>query len=176
VRKQVDIVPVGIGWTRALRLMPDVRRVDVPWEHLQREVRDRGSYLLLLHLERDRTIDVGRLGARRFGKGHYVYVGSAMRNLSARVARHLRLRKKLRWHIDYLRQHADHVQALPIRSSRREECEVAEALSAILAPGPAGFGASDCNCPTHLLYSPSDPLSTRPFHDVLERFRMRHPT
>jgi sugar fermentation stimulation protein A len=85
------------------------------------------------------------------------------------------LRKKLHWHIDYLRQTADGVVALPIRSSKRHECDVATSLSGILEKGPAGFGASDCGCATHLFFSARDPLEQIAFHEVLQKFRMRRP-
>jgi len=144
--------------------------------HPEREVADRGCYLLLLDLPRDRRIQVGRLGRIAFKKGTYVYVGSAQRGLAARIARHLRRRKRLYWHIDYLRAACGRVTALPIRSSRREECDVARALAALLEPGPPGFGSSDCRCPTHLFRSPTDPLALPAFHAVLERFRMSVPS
>ena len=176
VRDRVQIVPVSIGWNNDLSLMDDVRLLDVPWGYLRREVKDRGSYLLLLKLRRRRRVSVGRLGSIAFEKGYYIYVGSAMRNLSARIARHLRMRKRFHWHIDYLRQVADSVTPLPIRSCERLECRMGEALSSFLRPGPDGFGASDCNCPTHLFRSDETPLHSRPFHGLLQRFRMRHPT
>ncbi|MEW6356739.1 MAG: GIY-YIG nuclease family protein [Planctomycetota bacterium] len=136
---------------------------------------DRGSYLLLLYLKRQRNITIGGLGTVKFTNGYYIYVGSAMRNLSARIARHLRKRKRLYWHIDYLLQVADSVTPLPIRSSEKMECRIAEALASLLPPGPEGFGSSDCNCPTHLFRSKKNPLRSISFHNLLQRFRMRHP-
>jgi len=176
VRDGVDILPVSIGWTRELALAPEVRPLEIPWEHLEREARDRGSYLLLLRLSRERRIEVGRLGPLVFPSGWHIYVGSAMAGLSARLARHARLRKRHHWHIDHLRQAADGVVALPIRSSRREECELARAVAALLEPGPRGFGCSDCACATHLFWSPADPLVSPAFHGLLQRFRMRPPS
>lgn len=175
VRRDVRILPVSIGWTRDLRLAPEVGLLDIPWAYARREARDRGSYLLLLRLRKARKVNVGRLGTVSFQRGHYVYVGSAMRNLSVRIARHMGRRKKLHWHIDYLRQEADEVIPLPIRSSRREECEIAAALSSILQPGPSGFGSSDCDCPTHLFRHATNPLESPAFHEVLQRYRMRPP-
>ena len=175
VRDKVRIVPVAVGWRKDLSLRPHVELLGIPWDYLEREVQDRGSYLLVLRLKRARRIEVGRLGACRFEAGYHVYVGSAMRNLSQRVARHLRKRKKHHWHIDYLRDVADDVVAVPIRSSLREECEVAQALATILAPGTQGFGCSDCDCATHLFHSKTFPLSMPAFHEVLQRFRMRRP-
>jgi len=175
VRHHVRVLPVAVRWNRDLTRTSRTRLLEIPWEHIEREARDRGSYLLLLRLGHDRTVDVGRLGRLRFRAGYYVYAGSAMANLSARIARHRRQRKKRRWHIDYLRPFASAFDALPIRSSQREECAVAAAVGAVLEPGPKGFGCSDCACRTHLFHSPVDPLDRREFHDVLERFRMRRP-
>jgi sugar fermentation stimulation protein A len=175
VRRKVQILPVAIEWKANLSISPRVKSLEVPWRQLRREVKDRGSYLLLLRLDRDVSVEVGSLGRIRFQRGHYVYVGSAMQNLTARITRHTRRRKKLHWHIDYLRQVASHVVALPIRSSQREECQVARAFGNVLSPGPPGFGSSDCCCPTHLLCCPTDPLHLREFHNILQQFRMRRP-
>jgi sugar fermentation stimulation protein A len=175
VRHAVEVVPVSVSWSPNLELGPRVRRVVVPWDFVEREAVDRGSYLLLVELARPRTIDVGRLGRVPFEGGHYVYVGSAMSGLTARVERHVRRRKRFHWHVDYLRQHASRVVPLPIRSSRREECTVAAAVGTVMAPGPQGLGCSDCGCATHLFRSEGDPLNSRTFHALLERFRMRGP-
>ena len=126
---------------------------------------DRGAYLLLLRLDGDRRVKVGRLGAIGFDKGWYVYVGSAMRGLSARIARHQRRgRKKLRWHVDYLRRVADECTAIALASSSRRECEIAAAVGELLQAGPKGFGSSDCRCATHLFYSAADPRRHEGLH------------
>jgi sugar fermentation stimulation protein A len=175
LRKKIQIFAAALEWRSDLSLEPRVRMLEIPWKFLQREVRDRGSYLLVLRLDEGKHIRVGRLGNLPFRRGCYVYVGSAMNGLSARIARHRRLRKKLHWHIDYLRQEADDIVALPIRSSKRDECDVATSLSTVLKMGPAGFGASDCGCVTHLFYYAQDPLGHMAFHEVLQKFRMRPP-
>ena len=105
-----------------------------------------------------------------------IYVGSAMKNLEARISRHMRKRKKKHWHIDYLRDHADEIHALPIRTSKRIECELAEAIASLMRPVHVGFGCSDCKCATHLFYNKSNPLDMVDFHEFLERFRMKKPT
>jgi sugar fermentation stimulation protein A len=130
---------------------------------------------LLLKLEQEKEIGVGRLGRKKFPMGYYVYVGSAMRHLTARLAQHGRRDKKPHWHIDYLTQEADGLVSLPVRSSQRLECELAQALSLMLKQGPAGFGSSDCPCPTHLFLSRTNPLRTEGFHHMLQAFRMRSP-
>jgi sugar fermentation stimulation protein A len=142
---------------------------------LTQEMKDRGSYLLVLKLERQKLIEVGRLGKFMFQKGYYIYVGSAMSNLRARIERHRQKRKKMHWHIDYLTQQTDGFVSIPIRSSQRQECEIAQSLSSIMKSGPSGFGSSDCKCLTHLFYSKKNPLQIKAFHNIFQRFRMRHP-
>jgi len=175
VHDAVQILPVAVGWTAELSLAGPPRLLDIPWDHLRREAQDRGSYLLLLELRRDRRIEVGRLGRLSFRRGWHIYVGSAMLGLTARLARHVRHRKRLHWHIDHLRAVADAAIPLPIRSSRREECDLAADLSGLFDRGPIGFGCSDCGCPTHLFHSPANPLTSVPFHALLQRYRMRPP-
>jgi len=175
VRKKLEIHPVAVEWNSDLSLGPKVKKIEIPWKYLRREVEDRGSYLLLLRLDRGRRIRIGGLGTFSFRRGYYVYVGSAMRNLQARLARHSRRRKTLHWHIDYLRQVTCGPVALPVRSSLRQECEVAKAFAEILEPGPTGFGSSDCKCATHLFRHETNPLELPSFHTVLQQFRMRSP-
>lgn len=172
VRNWVRTLPVALGWTSSLRLKGRPKPLSIPWAFIEKEAQDRGAYLLLMKLTENRSIRVRKLGELRFESGWYVYVGSAMENLTARIARHLRHRKRLHWHVDYLREAAVQCRALPIRSSSRQECVLAKAMGSILTPGPAGFGSSDCDCPTHLFYSPELPLYLRGFHKTLESFRM----
>jgi len=113
-----------------------------------------GVYHLILRLPRASRIRVGRLGLQPFGAGYYVYTGSAMNGLEARVARHRRRRKRLRWHIDYLLQKAEMAAVVLIPTRRRLEC--ARNCVVLSLPGAsipvAGFGSSDCRCRSHLVY------------------------
>ena len=176
VRQEVQVIPAAIGWNRDLSLDRQPTKIlTIPWDYLMGEVKDRGSYLLIVQISTKTRLQAGGLAARNFPKGYYVYVGSAMSDLSARLARHQRKTKKLRWHIDYLTTKADRIIALPIRSSQRLECGIAEALSALLDPGPGGFGSSDCRCAGHLFFSAPNPPDSADFHRVLQRFRMNYP-
>lgn len=115
-----------------------------------------GSYQLRIRLRRSQSIEVGRLGRFDFPAGWYVYSGSARGGVDQRIARHLRSDKRLHWHIDYLLQVADRVEAFESCGEERHECE----LQARLGEGRMiilGFGASDCACRTHLLYFPRKP-------------------
>jgi len=175
VRRRVQIIAASVRWNPDLTLDDaSVRPLPVPWPRIAREAKDGGAYLLLLHLPESRAIDIGGLGPVDFAAGHYIYTGSAMRGLAARMARHLRLRKRPHWHIDYLRAHADHAEALAIRSSKREECDLARAVGTLFPAATPGFGSSDCDCPAHLHFSGTQsPLDHRPFHNLIEQFRMR---
>ena len=171
----VRIVPLAVEWSRDLSLAKPVEVLEIPWPHVREEARDRGAYLLILRLRRPRRLDVGRLGSRLFPGGYYIYVGSAMANLSARLNRHRRLRKRFHWHIDHLRAAAAEVITVPVRSSTRDECDLAKALADVAPSSCADFGSSDCNCPSHLFAMPGNPLQEARFHEILHRFRMRHP-
>ena len=120
-----------------------------------------GTYVLILHLPRPTTITVGRLGRFQFPAGWYAYAGSAHGpgGLAARVARHLRESKPLRWHVDYLRAHARPIKVWYTEDHRRRECAWAAALSALpdaFIPAPR-CGASDCRCPAHLIHFAAPP-------------------
>jgi sugar fermentation stimulation protein A len=174
-RHDARVVPVAIEWKPDLSIGGEIKILEVPWGYLDGEAADRGSYLLVLGLDRDKLVQIGQLGTMLFQKGYYIYVGSAMTNLTARIERHKRTRKKEHWHIDYLTRAAEGFLSLPIRSSQREECTIAESFSSILTHGPAGFGSSDCACETHLFWHENNPLHVEAFHEVLQRFRMKHP-
>ena len=107
------------------------------------------SYSLFIRVEKPQIITIGRFGSFEFISGNYIYSGSARRNLLARVNRHLRQEKKLRWHIDYLLS-APAVEIVKVLVSTISECAlVAAGGGSILVPG---FGASDCRsgCGSHL--------------------------
>jgi len=172
IRDKVEVIPLSVRWDPDLSLSPKVKVFKVPWDTIQREAKDQGSYLLILNLNRDRKIDVGKLGKVRFRKGFYIYVGSAMANLSKRMERHRRLRKQHHWHIDELRAITEFRSVLAIRSSDRLECELAEAISGIAEWSIPGFGSTDCSCETHLFGTSSDPVQSEDFQKLLQYFRM----
>jgi sugar fermentation stimulation protein A len=172
VRDRVEVIPVSVRWAEDLSLSPDVNVLNIPWDAIEEEAKDRGSYLLILNLKRDRKIDVGKLGKVLFRKGFYIYVGSAMANLSKRMERHRHLRKRHHWHIDELRAVTQFHSVLPIRSSERIECQVAKAMSEIAEWSVPRFGSTDCSCDSHLFGMSADPLHSGNFHKLLQYFRM----
>ncbi len=118
-----------------------------------------GTYVLVLKVERSLRLRVGALGTFAFPAGYYLYVGSALNGLTGRLRRHLRREKPPRWHIDYLRRHADLIEIWYTVSDVRLECRwaaAARALPGASLPAPH-FGASDCACRAHLVYLPVAP-------------------
>lgn len=172
IREKVRVIPISVVWDQDLSLFPEVNLLQIPWNHIEEEAKDRGSYLLVLYLKRRRNIRIGRLGMVSFRKGFYIYVGSAMANLSKRTERHRHIRKQHHWHIDDLRAVAEFHSVLAIRSSDRLECEIAKAFSEIAEWAISGFGSTDCSCGTHLFGMSQDPLLSEDFHKLLQYFRM----
>jgi sugar fermentation stimulation protein A len=118
---------------------------------------DGGVYIAVFYLAEARDISVGKLGRFGFRQGVYFYAGSAQRNLSARLERHSRKSKSMRWHIDYLSVRAEMLGAITVAGPRRRECELAKELAGLLELAAPGFGASDCRCGGHLFYAPQLP-------------------
>ena len=112
-----------------------------------------------LSLQEGQRLTVGKLGGASFPKGFYVYVGSAQKNLSQRIERHLRKEKSLHWHIDYLLPHAKILSIQIFKASKEWECRLSRRLAGLEGAGiiMKGFGASDCKCPSHLYYFPRKP-------------------
>jgi Uri superfamily endonuclease len=109
------------------------------------------SYQLLIEVARPLRLRIGALGEFDFAAGRYTYTGSARRAFEARIARHLRAEKALRWHIDHLLTAAG-VRVVTVRRSRLPECRLHQS-----SPGRVtvpGFGASDCRagCGAHLKF------------------------
>jgi Uri superfamily endonuclease len=113
-----------------------------------------GTYVLVLHLDQERSITCGAAGLRVFRAGDYLYVGSALRGLGSRLRRHFRTEKSLHWHIDYLTRVARIAEVWYVPGSVRRECAWAQAICGWLGEDSAvaGFGASDCSCCSHLFF------------------------
>lgn len=113
----------------------------------------KGSYLLSVFLDRSRRLTIGRKGTFDFPAGHYLYCGSALNGVEARVGRHLRLDKKLHWHIDYLVAEARILEVWWKEGNERLECTWSEAIASLGGEVTVrGFGSSDCRCTSHLLW------------------------
>jgi endonuclease-3 len=132
-----------------------------------------GTYTLIVHLPDETAIEVGALGSHRFPAGWYAYTGSALGASGfSRVERHHDLaagdRDTRHWHVDYLLGHPRARLVDDVRTPADAECDVARQLP----DGPvSGFGASDCDCPSHLAYAPDRDALTRAVRDAHARHR-----
>lgn len=132
-------------------------------------IREPGTYALLFSSAVRKKVRIGKLGMLEIRPGYYIYVGSAFGpgGLVARVGRHMKISKKARWHIDYLRPHLCLVEVWFTTDADKREHSWARLLNdyrGVMVP-LAGFGSSDCCCVTHFFY-----FSKRP---TIIRFRKR---
>ncbi len=87
--------------------------------------------------------------------GRYLYCGSAKgpAGLKARLSRHMRRGKSLRWHVDQLTEQGSVVGSWVFPGG--DECGLVQMCSHLPMP-IAGFGSSDCaTCRSHLLFWPN---------------------
>ena len=127
-----------------------------------------GTYCLKIYCKNNIKAVIGKLGRTRFKKGWYLYIGSASNGIENRVLRHLKKRKKLFWHIDYLlsRKDTDVEIIYYLPGKERIECKISILISLILKP-VSGFGSSDCNCRGHLYLLNEELLE--PLEDILAK-------
>ena len=114
-----------------------------------------GAYCLCISVSDVLDVKVGALGVLQLKPGKYIYVGSALNGLEARVRRHVNTSqgdfKALHWHIDYLlKEPKVAISSVLVKTtSERIECELAEQVMQHGSP-VRGFGCSDCRCVSHL--------------------------
>jgi len=139
-----------------------------------------GAYALVIDLPDDVVLPIVSLGKPALRAGRYIYAGSANGpgGLKARLSRHLKAAKAIRWHVDYLTNIAGVYELAAIPDGN--ECQIVDALSTIEGvsiPHP-GFGSSDCKaCQSHFLAVPDD-LGANAVIEVLKTegiFWRRHP-
>jgi aminocarboxymuconate-semialdehyde decarboxylase len=111
-----------------------------------------GAYVLVIALDRPLPRGGG------LAPGLYAYAGSAWGpgGLRARIGRHLRRAKAMRWHIDRLTAYGRITTILALAGG--DECALMDRLLAIAGTTVPvrGFGSSDCrNCPAHLALLPA---------------------
>ena len=118
-----------------------------------------GAYVLIVDLARPLALDIATLPGAVLPAGRFAYCGSAHGpgGLRARVGRHRRRDKAIRWHIDRLTG-AGRIVAI-YAAPDGAECDLFARLQAV--PGAtvplAGFGSTDCRrCPAHLARMPED--------------------
>jgi Uri superfamily endonuclease len=135
---------------------------------------DRGSYVLVIDCERPTTIAVGALGSVDVDAGTYAYVGSAFGPGGlGRVDRHRRVdagdHDVRHWHIDYLLGAAEtRLARVETFAGRDLECALAAALERVGCVPIDDFGASDCDCESHLWGVDSEAQFDRALGTVLD--------
>ena len=118
-------------------------------------ISDPGTYAILMKLPSKKKIRVGKLGTFEFNKGYYVYVGSAFGpgGIRARLGRHLKDNKKLKWHIDYIREYMEVIDIQFAKTAKNEECAWGDKIVKTGAITPVKkLGSSDCKCYSHLFF------------------------
>ncbi|MFN2364252.1 MAG: DUF123 domain-containing protein [Halarsenatibacteraceae bacterium] len=125
---------------------------------------DSGIYILEIFKHKPGKVEIGALGKIAFPAGYYYYIGTAQKNLNARIKRYLAGKGNFHWHIDYFLTEANiqNVYAWPLE--KEYECKIADALLELenIKVIEEGLGSSDCNCRSHLLFK------EKPFEDVEE--------
>ena len=118
---------------------------------------DSGVYLLEIFLHKPKKIEVGALGIFSFPPGYYYYAGSAQKNLKARIERHYAVSKTAHWHVDHLLAEGHVKNHYTWQADKKGECKIASFLKEELDGQiiVSGFGSSDCNCESHLIYFPN---------------------
>lgn len=121
----------------------------------------KGTYVLILRLNNDTDIIVGKLRGLKFEKGFYAYIGSALGTGGfKRVTRHFNVASGKnhvrKWHIDYLSPHSEVICAVLLPTDDAIECAIAKEFAEIFE-SINGFGCTDCACRSHLFFSGTNP-------------------
>ncbi|MBL7206552.1 MAG: GIY-YIG nuclease family protein [Candidatus Aenigmarchaeota archaeon] len=139
---------------------------------MKAKIPDKGVYCIVMNLDKDTKMQIGKLGAIQFSEGSYCYVGSALNNLKARLERHASKNKKMQWHIDYFLKKARLVHMKTIKTNKKIECKLNKAVSELADETPIRkFGSKDCKCKSHFHYFKLNPIFEKEFHDIFEKVK-----
>ena len=131
-----------------------------------------GTYVLVLACDESRRVSIGKRLSLTIEPGYYCYCGSALGpgGLASRLGHHTRPVVRPHWHIDYLRSYTRVIEIWYSYGTQRRECGWSHALQSIgeLYSPIKGFGATDCACSSHLMYS-----STRPDVELFKHIVMK---
>jgi sugar fermentation stimulation protein A len=127
---------------------------------VQKTIRENsGVYLLEIFASHPFTLKNKIFSHLIFEPGYYYYSGSAQKNLSQRINRHLKKEKTIYWHIDYLTTiPTNEIKSIFILKdvAKNFECNFIFILlnEFNLKIAVNNFGNGDCHsCKSHLLYS-----------------------
>ncbi len=179
LRKASEVMPIAavavapnVDAEDRLVFPEEARRLAMPWEKLDPILEDSGLYLAVLRVDEAQEVEIGALGTFAFEPGYYTYIGSAQQGLGKRMRRHKRTRKRVHWHIDYLRNAAEKAWTYPIRGAV-DESALADEMALVGRRFPPGFGASDCDDEGHLVHTEEDPIHLPEVQELLTRWRHR---
>jgi sugar fermentation stimulation protein A len=172
VKDRVMVRAIAVGWSQDLTLMDRTKALEIPWSLVEQEARDSGCYIIVLRLKRRRKLEVRNLGVIPFKKGYYLYVGSAKKELTRHMERYKRTSRDDHRQIDQLSAIADLHAAIPIRTSKDLECELAGAVRAVSDWMVPRFGSTNCQCNGHLFGMAEDPVHVRRFIELLMYYRI----
>ncbi|WP_322515310.1 GIY-YIG nuclease family protein [Rhodopseudomonas palustris] len=114
----------------------------------------KGAYVVAIAIASPLGIRLGKAAPVLLPPGRYLYFGSAYGpgGLRARLGRHFRKQKSIRWHVDQLTTAGEVLGAWAVPQG--DECALVRRLGDLPVPID-GFGASDCaTCRSHLLRWP----------------------
>ncbi len=118
-----------------------------------------GAYVLVVELIAAVTVALPGKPMATLSRGRYLYCGSARGpgGLRARLRRHMRRGKPVKWHIDRLTEAGTAIGAWAFPGG--SECDLVARLSSLPMP-ISGFGSTDCAvCRSHLLQVPAGGLA-----------------
>lgn len=120
-----------------------------------------GSYALILQATERFELKIGKLGKLPGNAGFYVYCGSAFGpgGVAARVKHHSTISANPHWHIDYLRSASTLTEVWYCHDQIKREHDWSQLLTSYTNSRlpMRGFGSSDCQCNSHLIYFKSRP-------------------
>ncbi len=112
----IDWKAAVISWSPEFTMPDSVRLIESSERALDEEMGDRGNYLIIFHMEEDKTVNQGNLGEVYYDKGYYVYVGHADEHLDQKMKRWRTIHKQKKNTLDYLRAECALTGIIPIRS------------------------------------------------------------
>ncbi|MBA7640864.1 hypothetical protein ES703_48535 [subsurface metagenome] len=116
-------------------------------------VRRLKAYILFIKIKRNIRARIGVLGIKVFPAGYYIYIGSGRKNLMERIKRHIKMKKKKFWHIDYLLTKRD-VSIIDVYLTEKTESNIVNRIQTLKGarPYPVRFGSSDTKNMTHFFH------------------------
>jgi sugar fermentation stimulation protein A len=71
VKDRVQVTALSVEWKQGL-ILGNIREISIPWQIVEQEAHDRGSYIVILQLKRDRLLQTAGPGKVAFRKGYYM--------------------------------------------------------------------------------------------------------